>query len=514
MNSPQRSARPRAQTATHGDASISRPQGKRSTKHGRATSEISKGVSTSGELHKSSEKSTEEELFYLPDQSTPYNEKSSLNQELSHSPRNRRRDSRGAVLSQGIDTPPFESNDLQPPDSVRSELSFLEPMGTLTTIANSFVDFAAESDSSTDILASNIVEGRPLVVNETNAEVYSGYSFEELVDRLLAPTMSRSDFHFSATFLCLYRKFASPCELLASIWQRFETLQKTNIPPLLRISAQLRHLAILAQWLSEYPGDFAHPFLRLRMNDFLKRTAGHRVFEAAASEISSQLDTVAEDDDTQWACSDSSRGKRSTTASFAQVPSLQIAMSRIMADEKLGDAEWSGASQDQLEEATQLSQGHSKSASSVSSFDQSNSGCGSLISTPLTSIEAAQRRAELLGPNPRVALTKVQWHQFMELGDEDIARELTRIDWILYSSIRPRDLVRHVSLTADQRSHCKGLQYVSRMINQFNHVAFWAASMILLRDKAKHRAKVLEKFMGIAWVRQKSDVAEAYSKAF
>ena len=417
------------------------------------------------------------------------------------------------MLSRGINTPAFEYNDLRLPGGVRSESTFLKPMDTPTTIANSFVDFAAESDSSTEIVANESVEGLPLALNETNAEVYSGYSFEELVDRLLAPPMSRSDFHFSATFLCLYRKFASPSELLASIWQRFENLQKTNIPPLLRISAQLRHLAILAQWLSEYPGDFAHPFLRLRVNDFLKRIAGHRVFEAAASEISSQLDTVAEDDDTLWACSDNSRGKRSTIASFAQVPSLQISMNRIMADEKLGDAEWSGASQDQLEEAAQLGQGHSKSASSVSSFDQSNSGCGSLISTPLTSIEAAQRRAELLGPNPRVPLTKIQWHQFMELGDEDIARELTRIDWILYSSIRPRDLVRHVSLTADQRSRCKGLEYVSRMINQFNHIAFWAASMILLRDKAKHRAKVLEKFMGVAWVRQKPEVTEAYLKA-
>ena len=372
-------------------------------------------------------------------------------------------------------------------------------MGTPTTIANSFVDFAAEPDSSSENNASDDVEGLSLTTNETNAGTYSGYTFEELIDRLLAPAMSKSDVHFSATFLCLYRKFASPAELLASIWQRFEYLQKTNMPPLRKISAQLRHLAVLAQWLSEYPGDFAHPFLRLRMSEFLKRAAGHRVFEAAASEMSSLLDTVVEDDDTRWACSDGTRGKRSTIASFAQVPVLYNAMNKLMMDDKLGNAEWEGVAQEQLEESTSRARGHAKSTSSASSFEQSNAG--SLVSTPLTSIEAAQRRAELLSPNPRVALTKVQWRQFMELGDENIARELTRIDWILYSSIRPRDLVRHVSLSADQKSHCKGLEYVSRMINQFNHVAFWAASMILLREKAKHRAKVLEKFMGIAWVR-------------
>jgi hypothetical protein len=39
------------------------------------------------------------------------------------------------------------------------------------------------------------------------------------------------------------------------------------------------------------------------------------------------------------------------------------------------------------------------------------------------------------------------------------------------------------------------------MIKQFNHIAFFVASMILLRDKPKHRARCLEKFMSIAVVR-------------
>ncbi|CRK43690.1 hypothetical protein BN1723_005797 [Verticillium longisporum] len=36
------------------------------------------------------------------------------------------------------------------------------------------------------------------------------------------------------------------------------------------------------------------------------------------------------------------------------------------------------------------------------------------------------------------------------------------------------------------------------MINHFNHVAKWAANLILLRDKPKHRAQMLEKFMAVA----------------
>ena len=89
----------------------------------------------------------------------------------------------------------------------------------------------------------------------------------------------------------------------------------------------------------------------------------------------------------------------------------------------------------------------------------------------------------------------------MEYPDEDFARELTRIDWIMFNSFRPRDLVRHVSISGPDKEKIKSLQHVNRMIKQFNHLAFFVASMILLRDKPKHRARAMERFMNIALVR-------------
>lgn len=86
----------------------------------------------------------------------------------------------------------------------------------------------------------------------------------------------------------------------------------------------------------------------------------------------------------------------------------------------------------------------------------------------------------------------------MDQPDELIARELTRIDWIMFSSIRPRDLVRHVSLSKEQRQLCRNLAHVERMIQHFNQIAFWVANYVLLRDKPKHRVLMLEKFMRVA----------------
>lgn len=86
----------------------------------------------------------------------------------------------------------------------------------------------------------------------------------------------------------------------------------------------------------------------------------------------------------------------------------------------------------------------------------------------------------------------------MDQPDDIIARELTRMDWVMFMSIRPRDLVRHVSLSSQQRSSCRHLANVQRLIDHFNRLAFWVSNLVLMRDKPKHRALMLEKMMRIA----------------
>ena len=327
-----------------------------------------------------------------------------------------------------------------------------------------------------------------------------GLSFDELVAKLLSPPMSKSDSKFAAIFLCLYRKFAAPAQLLSEVIRRFESLNDENEPHLIRTSSQLRHLGILAQWITEYPGDFAHPLTRQQMSSFVAQLATSRVFAVAAKEMAVQIEVALEDDDTDWACSDMSRGRASTLESFSSVVSMRSTVSALLASED--NTEYSDITDPVLsgEQSRNRSVKHSKSPSSASSAGRSGSQSAASFSVLLSSLEAAQSQAAKLTPVTRNTLTKVQWHLFMEIDDDDIARELTRIDWIMYTSIRPRDLIRHVSLSGEQKEKCRSLEHVNRMIDQFNHVAFWVANMILLRDKPKHRAKALEKFMGVAWV--------------
>ena len=101
---------------------------------------------------------------------------------------------------------------------------------------------------------------------------------------------------------------------------------------------------------------------------------------------------------------------------------------------------------------------------------------------------------------PQFSLTKVHWRKFMSESDKSIAEEFTNIDWIMFSSFRPRDVVRHVTLNIEDKKLFKRLINVDRMINQFNHTAYFVANLILLRDKAKHRAMIMEKLMKVARV--------------
>ncbi|TLD36712.1 ras GEF [Venturia nashicola] len=306
-----------------------------------------------------------------------------------------------------------------------------------------------------------------------------GFRFEQLVDKLLAQPRSKADSKFAAIFLALYRKFASPGSLLAAIVERFEALRNQQLPHVTKIASQQRQLCILEQWVGLYPGDFAYPSTRKMMEHFVQGLASDRIFAVASSEMAADLEAVEEDDDTDWAYSDRNRER----AKYDSGNGNGSAISKSLSILSINDDSASLASL----ASTLRSNSSGRSTTSASSSQ-----------TMLSVVADAQRRAKAIVPNPRVPLTKEQWHALMDQPDELIARELTRMDFILFTSIRPRDLVRYVSLSAKQKERCRSLENVHRMIEHFNHVANWVVNFVLLRDKPKHRALMLEKFYRIA----------------
>lgn len=330
----------------------------------------------------------------------------------------------------------------------------------------------------------------------------AGETLEDLVHRLLSRPSSKSDANFASIFLCLYRKFAAPGRVLDLILLYFGEVDDDDDEQKPPTSSQLRHLGVLSQWVLGYPGDFSSSDTRRRLKDFLARLPNTRPFAAATKDMLAVLDVAHEDDDAGWGKSDVNAGSdRSPPTSRSRGVSRSVPPETTVEDleASMGDVslEFDGG-----RNPARISGAPSNASSAGNSTTLSAGSSQTLFNTA----ELAEREAQLLTPSPRRRLSKTEWHQFMELNDDEFAEELTRIDWIMFSAIRPRDLVRHVSLSTQQKETCRNLENVNRWINQFNHVAAWVTNMILLRDKPKHRARALEKFMNIAWVSSPSVV--------
>lgn len=337
----------------------------------------------------------------------------------------------------------------------------------------------------------------------------AGVPFKELIDKLLILPASKSDSKFVPSFLCLYRAFTTPYKLLSAVVDQFVTIDKTKMVHFTKVAEMLRYLQVLAQWTATYPGDFANGPARDLALTFILSIENSKVFAPAAREISNNLDTLIADEDSDWAFDDSpaaSKGKGSSsnhkktptasTNSLRSSSNENVSKSSRRANHRNDDSDDEG---DGANSSNRGSGVHSNSSSMIIK----NYNASSQSYTNLMQLETAKLQAERLKPNPHIRLSKFQWHQFMETPIDDLAREITRVDWTMYSSIRPRDFVRHVCLTTEQKKNSRRVDNISMMVKHFNHLALFVSGMILMRDKPKHRARALEKFMALAWkVRQ------------
>ncbi|KAJ2901338.1 ras GEF [Zalerion maritima] len=309
-----------------------------------------------------------------------------------------------------------------------------------------------------------------------------GMPFDELVDRIIALKMTRADNNFADIFLCLYRKFSSPSELFRAILSRLDQVKDDkNSHYLTKTATELRIIEVVAKWVLSYPGDFARPTTKGLLEDFIGNLTSQPIFNAAAVQMRRQIESnVVEDDDTMWERSDDWEEGSETDVSTKDGSDLTSSVGNLQID---GTKE----------------SGHTEQRRASASSDLSHTGRqGQPIHFQFHTCEDYERAAATLVPSETLPLTKSRYNIFMQMSDEDIADELTRIDWIMFSSIRIRDLVRDVSLSHAQKEKCRSLRNVNRMIQHFNHVARWVANMVLIRDKAKHRALMLEKFMNIS----------------
>lgn len=373
----------------------------------------------------------------------------------------------------------------EPDEGSDSETGSTEP---LSSIAKRLPSFSFSGNTFLDMEESDVEPASRRsddlpILQRAEAERQSkvaGSTFDELIERLLSQHITKADSNFEDIFLCLYRKFAAPTEAFDAVMKRFDQIAEDgSMHYLTRTGTQLRIIAVIAKWVSNYPGDFASTQASQKLNAFIEQLYLEPAFKAAATEMRTEVQLrVVEDDDTGWARTDA------TAEEEADGSSGEI-IAKTKTNQSFQSDKFSDGGQRRPSGATSESED-----SSLPACTASNQG--------YHSFEDYEAEAARLVPTSMMPLTKFRYHICISISDDDFAAEITRIDWVMFSSIRVRDLVRHVSLPLAQKNKCKSLANVNRMISHFNHIAKWVANMILMRDKAKHRAVMLEKFMTIA----------------
>jgi hypothetical protein len=306
-----------------------------------------------------------------------------------------------------------------------------------------------------------------------------GMTWDELVDRLLSQPMSRADNDFSTIFLCFYRKFAAPRDLLSAILHRYDRLCGDDSLRYHCLTTQVRYCSILHQWVTTHPGDFAHRKTKKRLSLFVDSIIKHRTLYLLAQDMSRVLQGDTEDEDDAWGTSDMNVERRDSLQSF-------LTASTTFPESSVTEDGWNLT----LDGSNSLQVPGSELGSSKRQPDAAAPAAGSAV--------AVKPDSSSVSPMDKLVLS--QFELFMSIPVEEVTDELTRIDWDDFSKIRPRDLVRHISVPPESRDNARNLAAVNKMISHFNHVAYWVASVILEKPKPKHRARALEKFMEIAWV--------------
>ena len=315
-------------------------------------------------------------------------------------------------------------------------------------------------------------------------------SLEDLFGQLFGKIVSAADEAFVDAFFMTYRRFCPQHELMQEFFDRLSEVEAHAVSKDIKVWAlmksvyaswQHKHIlncritGALVKWSHAYPGDLKDDqthalFLRIiHLN--LKHTFMAHMTEDLVK-VEQNLDNVV-DVDTSWTI-------KVKSGSLALSSTSEL----VIDTEVLYDF-------DSAIEKSSISTPFKESTGSVSSTslaaDANESGSlprnrsGSEPRYPL------DLRQEDAGPSKWTGAVQT----VLAAEPRTFAAELTRMQWELFSSIRPRDVLRH-----DLGKEKEGP--VGKAIDFFNHLSRWVSTLILASPKARQRAKVYEQFVQIS----------------
>ncbi|GAA98387.1 uncharacterized protein L969DRAFT_46314 [Mixia osmundae IAM 14324] len=283
------------------------------------------------------------------------------------------------------------------------------------------------------------------------ADVY--HSTDEVIDKFLFAAVTGNDEQQVVLFLIIYRRFAAPAHVLKKLIERYEFVStRLKSDPVLSRYAHTRLCSVLADWLEYYPGDFTSVRVRALIKPFLEGLVLQAYVSRYAIELLPMLRKLedADDLDNYWACPDPSVESPVPEAVEA------IAPPQIPAN-----------------------------ASSIASR---------------LSVRPSTDTSRIIHQSSNLLATAIS---LLNDTEDAIAEQISRLTWRAYLVMSSRDLIRYIlaprNPTDPSGSRLRAANNpVTRAISWVNHLSNWVASVILILPRAKMRARMMEKMIGVA----------------
>ncbi|KAJ6610889.1 ras guanine nucleotide exchange factor domain-containing protein [Mycena sp. CBHHK59/15] len=312
-------------------------------------------------------------------------------------------------------------------------------------------------------------------------------TLDELLDKLLFLAVSGDDPTFITHFLLTYRRFASPRSVLLAMQLRLRQLDQPSGDPMFACFAQMRICNLLEQWIRDYPYDFKVRGTPSALSALFKSITSKTYLLHYGSDFlpfHEMLPNLVDKD-----------------AAWAHKPDYPEDESDYDDDEKSTVLTVSSShSSDSLPR-------NSRSPLSVKGKpppgipNQFRERKGSLPLGARLAMPPAAPNGITHHENPETN-QRLQLKELLKLAadvnatdSEEIAQEITRMEVKLFLDIEPRHWLRYTFVSGKKDPLTDS---IARFNDFSNHLADWVVSLILCHDKAKIRARQIEKIVEIA----------------
>ncbi|OCF42931.1 hypothetical protein I317_03282 [Kwoniella heveanensis CBS 569] len=325
-------------------------------------------------------------------------------------------------------------------------------------------------------------------------------SVKELLNKLFTAVVSSQDEPFVRAFFMTYRRFMLPRELMQEFSSRLEEVDNYAVSTDVKNWTMMKITGALVDWTTRYPGDLQDGQTQGHFKEILALILHHTFMAHLTGELIMIENSLSETVDVDQSWSLHTASPPSTSSRPSVIDSELVLDSEVLYefDSSLDKSEPPTS----MKERTHSARSVSTSSLALESDQQhrrKRSGSDPRLGAITTSIGSGSD--DKLGGHSHgqaQAFDEMGYHRWagainmvISMDPRAFATELTRMQWELFTCIRPRDIFRH-----DFGKETNGP--VGESIMFFNHISRWVSTLILAHPKAKHRARVIERFITIS----------------